>query len=65
MQWTFQTARTFIDLDYRPTDDIQLEFKLAPGALAHDLVWAVVAKDELRTIKHDRWDLVSAITYQL
>ncbi|KAF8351439.1 hypothetical protein F5887DRAFT_937478 [Amanita rubescens] len=57
LQWAFQTARTFIDVDYNPVDDIQLDFKLAPGTLAYDLVWAVVAKDELRSIKHDRWDL--------
>jgi len=63
LQWAFQTARTFIDVDYNPVDDIQLDFKLAPGTLAYDLVWAVVAKDELRSIKHDRWDLVSTITY--
>ncbi|KAF8621572.1 hypothetical protein AX15_007599 [Amanita polypyramis BW_CC] len=60
LQWAFHTARTFIDLDYHPVDDLQLDFKLAPGAFAYDLVWAVVAKDELRTIKkNDRWDLVS------
>ncbi|KAF8621573.1 hypothetical protein AX15_007599 [Amanita polypyramis BW_CC] len=58
LQWAFHTARTFIDLDYHPVDDLQLDFKLAPGAFAYDLVWAVVAKDELRTIKkNDRWDL--------
>ncbi|KAK2466227.1 hypothetical protein APHAL10511_001869 [Amanita phalloides] len=57
LQWAFQTARTFIDLDHNPKDNIQLDFKLAPGTFAYDLVWAVVAKDELRTIKNDRWDL--------
>lgn len=65
LQWAFQTGRTFIDLDYHPVDDIQLDFKLAPGTLAYDLVWAVVAKDELRSIKHDRWDLVSTVKYVL
>jgi len=57
MQWAFQTGRTFVDLHYQPKDEVQLDFKLAPGVLAHDLVWSVVAKDELRTIKDDRWDL--------
>lgn len=58
-QWAFQTARTFIDLQYRPVDDLQLDFKLFPEALAHDFVWAVVSKDELLSVKTDRWDLVS------
>ncbi|KIL70039.1 hypothetical protein M378DRAFT_156101 [Amanita muscaria Koide BX008] len=57
LQWAFQTGRTFVDLHYNPKDEIQLDFKLAPGALAHNLVWAVVAKDELRNVKEDRWDL--------
>ncbi|KAJ7781219.1 hypothetical protein B0H16DRAFT_1658848 [Mycena metata] len=56
-QWAFQTLRTFVDLQYRPTDDLQLDFKLLPGALAHDFVWAVVSKDELLFVKTDRWDL--------
>ncbi|KAJ7904536.1 hypothetical protein B0H14DRAFT_3103334 [Mycena olivaceomarginata] len=56
-QWAFQTARTFIDLQYRPVDDLQLDFKLFPEALAHDFVWAVVSKDELLSVKTDRWDL--------
>ncbi|KAF8195868.1 hypothetical protein K438DRAFT_1826656 [Mycena galopus ATCC 62051] len=56
-QWAFQTARTFVDLQYRPVDDLQLDFKLFPGTLAHDFVWAVVSKDELLTVKNDRWDL--------
>ncbi|RDB22722.1 hypothetical protein Hypma_010181 [Hypsizygus marmoreus] len=56
-QWAFQLGRTLIDLHYRPKDDITLDFRLAPGALAHDFVWAVVAKDELLSIKDDRWDL--------
>ncbi|KAG6821261.1 hypothetical protein H0H93_002371 [Arthromyces matolae] len=38
-------------------DDVTLDFKLAPGALANDFVWAVVAKDELLSIKQNRWDL--------
>ncbi|KAJ7771391.1 hypothetical protein DFH07DRAFT_804199 [Mycena maculata] len=56
-QWAFQTGRTFIDLQYRPVDDLQLDFKLLPGTLAHDFVWAVVSKDELLSVKNDRWDL--------
>jgi len=56
-QWAFQIGRTFVDLQYRPKDDLQLDFKLLPGALAHDFVWAVVSKDELLSVKNDRWDL--------
>ncbi|KAJ7179117.1 hypothetical protein C8R46DRAFT_1211724 [Mycena filopes] len=56
-QWAFQTLKTFVDLQYRPTDDLQLDFKLLPGTLAHDFVWAVVSKDELLSVKTDRWDL--------
>jgi len=34
-----------------------LTLSLRPLHSLIDLVWAVVAKDELRSIKHDRWDL--------
>ncbi|KAJ7276423.1 hypothetical protein B0H12DRAFT_1227556 [Mycena haematopus] len=56
-QWAFQTGRTFIDLQYRPVDDLQLDFKLLPGTLPHEFVWAIVSKDELLSVKTDRWDL--------
>ncbi|KAF9462667.1 hypothetical protein BDZ94DRAFT_1194336 [Collybia nuda] len=56
-QFLFQFGRTLVDLQYRPKDDIQLDFKLSSGALPQDFVWAVVAKDELLSIKDDRWDL--------
>lgn len=62
LQWAFQVGRTFVDLQYRPRDDIQLDFRLAPGVLPHDFVWAVVAKDELLSIKDNRWDLVRFIS---
>ncbi|GLB33827.1 putative protein of unknown function (DUF1682) [Lyophyllum shimeji] len=57
LQRFYQLARTFIDLQYRPKDDVTLDFRLSPGALTQDFVWAVVAKDELLSIKDDRWDL--------
>ncbi|KAG7096953.1 hypothetical protein E1B28_004350 [Marasmius oreades] len=53
----FYTARTFIELDYKFRDDLELDFKLSSNALPHEFVWAVVAKNELRTVKDDRWDL--------
>ncbi|KAF9485337.1 DUF1682-domain-containing protein [Pholiota conissans] len=57
VQWAFQVGRTFVDLQYRPLDDIQLDFKLASGALNDNFVWAVVAKDELLSVTDNRWDL--------
>lgn len=56
-QFLFQTARTLVELPYRPLDDLQLDFKLAPGTLNDNFVFAIVAKDELRSIKDSRWDL--------
>lgn len=47
-----------MDLQFRPQDDLQLDFTLAPGALPHDFVFGVVSKNELITIKDNRWDLV-------
>lgn len=57
-QLAFQTARTFVDLQYRPRDDLQLDFKLSSGALNENFVFAIVAKDELLSVKDGRWDLV-------
>ncbi|KAG5643964.1 hypothetical protein DXG03_009315 [Asterophora parasitica] len=56
-QWVYQFVRTLIDLHFRPTDDVTLDFVLAPTTLNQDFVWAVVKKDELLSIKDDRWDL--------
>jgi len=49
------------DLRYNPYDELVLDFKLDPEAAASipDCVWAVVAKDQLVTIKKERWDLVN------
>lgn len=57
-QWAFQTGRTFVDLQYRPRDNLQLDFKLSSGALNENFVFAIVAKDELLSVKDGRWDLV-------
>ncbi|KAF5388120.1 hypothetical protein D9615_000427 [Tricholomella constricta] len=61
-QWLYQFGRTLIDLHYRPKDDVTLDFKLSASALNQDFVWAVVAKDELLSIKEDRWDLEQTFT---
>ncbi|THH06361.1 hypothetical protein EW146_g9635 [Bondarzewia mesenterica] len=44
------------DLNWTPTDEIQLDFKLANPSVP-DIIWALVTKHELRLIKHSRWDL--------
>lgn len=64
-QWIFQTGRTFIDLQYRPRDDLQLDFKLSPGTLNENFVFAIVAKDELLSVKDGRWDLVRLLIFIL
>ncbi|KAF9453011.1 DUF1682-domain-containing protein [Macrolepiota fuliginosa MF-IS2] len=56
-QYLFQLGRQVMDLQYRPKDDLQLDFTLAPGVLSGDFVFAIVSKDELVTIKDSRWDL--------
>ncbi|KAF7775912.1 hypothetical protein Agabi119p4_4305 [Agaricus bisporus var. burnettii] len=56
-QYVFQMGRQLMDLQYRPRDDLQLDFTLAPGVLAHDFVFAIVTKEELASIKDNRWDL--------
>ena len=66
-QLAFQIGRTFVDLQYRPRDDLQLDFKLSSGALNENFVFAIVAKDELTYVKDGRWDLVRVLilTYKI
>ncbi|KAF7292461.1 hypothetical protein HMN09_01230200 [Mycena chlorophos] len=56
-QYAFQVGRQFIDLQYRPMDDLQLDFKLLEGVLPYDFVWGLVSKDDLLFVKDGRWDL--------
>jgi len=56
-QYVSQLGRQLMDLNYRPKDELQLDFTLAPGVLPHDFVFAIVSKDELVTIRDTRWDL--------
>ena len=58
LQYIVQLGRQVIDLQYRPVDTLELDFTLTSGVLLNDFVFAVVAKDELVTIKDHRWDLV-------
>ncbi|KAE9410524.1 DUF1682-domain-containing protein [Gymnopus androsaceus JB14] len=57
LQTIYQVVYSFVDLQYNPRNDLQLDFKLLPSALPHDFVWAIVAKDEMKSIKDNRWDL--------
>ncbi|KAL6309538.1 hypothetical protein BKA93DRAFT_757884 [Sparassis latifolia] len=59
-QVAFQFGRGLIELDYKPCDEVELNFAFrnTPGKEGvPDCVWAVVAKDQIRGIKENRWDL--------
>ncbi|KAI0053523.1 DUF1682-domain-containing protein [Auriscalpium vulgare] len=57
LQYIYQTGWTLIDLNYAPKDEITLDFKLTLSASTPDFVWALVAKNELVSIRKERWDL--------
>ena len=57
IQQAFHFGRSLVDVHYRQVDSLELDFRLTPGT-APECVWAIVAKDELLSIKDDRWDLV-------
>lgn len=54
------------DLRYSPYDELVLDFKLdaETAATIPDCVWATVVKEQLVTIKNERWDLVSFVASQ-
>ena len=59
LQLAFQFAwQNVYDLSYEPRDTLTLEFALADDYAAPDAVFAIVAKDELPSIRSARWDLV-------
>lgn len=58
-QLIYQFVWGLIELTYRAGDEVELDFTLNDSANIPDCVWAVVSKNELRTIKNKRWDLVS------
>ncbi|KAF7971108.1 hypothetical protein HWV62_7182 [Athelia sp. TMB] len=63
LQLAFQFLWSLQDLAYRPTDTLELDFTLGPDAnTAPECVFAVVAKDQLATVKDVRWDLTFART---
>ncbi|EIW61942.1 DUF1682-domain-containing protein [Trametes versicolor FP-101664 SS1] len=55
-QTIFHFVRGLVELDYKVYDAVELEFTFREGA-APETVWAVVAKDELKKIRDERWDL--------
>lgn len=66
-QFTFQVLYGLYDFSYVPSDTVTLDFKLDVNANAPEGVFAVVRKEELKTIKRERWDLVGtdAVSYTL
>lgn len=59
LQYVFQFLRGFVELNYRVCDEVELDFTFRPTANSvQECVWGVVAKDELKDIKANRWDLV-------
>ncbi|KAK7695823.1 hypothetical protein QCA50_000461 [Cerrena zonata] len=56
-QWVYQLVWGLVQLDYKVADEVELDFTLKDGTAVPECVWAVVAKEELRGIKNNRWDL--------
>ena len=67
LQVIYQFLFGLYDFTYIPSDLVTLDFKLHPTSSAPEGIFAVVRKEELKTIKHERWDLVStdAVSYTL
>ena len=59
LQVVYQVSWGLVDLLYAPKDDVTLDFKLHATAAIPDFVWALVVKGEAKSIKNERWDLVS------
>ncbi|KAG8966931.1 hypothetical protein FRC03_011002 [Tulasnella sp. 419] len=59
-QVLFQFAQSLIYLEYAPKDDITLDFTLAPSVTptAQGFVWGIVHKNEITTMRKNRWDLL-------
>ncbi|VDC06275.1 unnamed protein product [Peniophora sp. CBMAI 1063] len=58
LQLAFQFGwQNVYDLSYEPRDTLALEFALADDYAAPDAVFAIVAKDELPTIRKECWEL--------
>ena len=62
----YQFGRGIVELDYNVYDKVELEFTFREpvgkeGAVP-ETVWAIVAKDEMKQLRNDRWDLVRPVT---
>lgn len=57
LQYAYQFIRGIVELDYRVGDEIELDFTLKDTENIPNAVWAIVAKEELRSIRGKRWDL--------
>lgn len=58
-QFAFTYGWIVYDLRYDPKDEVLLDFKLATSPNdTQGLVWGIVSKDVLPTIRKERWDLV-------
>lgn len=53
-------VRGLVQIEWTPRDEIRLDFTLRHDGSRPGFVWAVVNKDELNTLRTDRFDLVSA-----
>lgn len=60
-QLAYQVIRGIIEITYRAEDEVELDFTFQDSANVPDCVWGIVAKDELKSIKDSRWDLVSTV----
>ena len=64
-QLVYQFVRGLIELDYKVYDSVELEFTFREPAdkdtAVPGCVWAVVAKDEMKQMRTDRWDLVRSL----
>ncbi len=61
-QVVYHFARGIIELDYTVYDRVELEFTFrepsGKESPVPDCVWAIVAKDEMKRLRNDRWDMV-------
>ena len=58
----YQFGRGLVELDYSVYDKVELEFTFREPAgkegAVPEAIWAIVAKDEMKQIRLDRWDMV-------
>ena len=60
-QYAYEVLRSFVDLDWKVVDEVELDFTFQDSANVPETIWAVVAKSELKAIKNSRWDLVRLV----